>query len=114
MPTRPLFSITIACGVFGAARGSSWAQRLFGNPVMCFIGNISYSLYLWHLPLIGALKLFPRLHTIGAHRNAILLALCALVLIVISWLSWRFVEVPGIALGKRLTVATGVTPHSSK
>ncbi len=99
----PFFSAAIACGVFGAARGSSWAQRIFGNQVMCFFGNISYSLYLWHLPLLGALKLFPELQEIDAHRHAFSLAICTFILVAISWMSWRFVELPGIALGKRLS-----------
>ena len=99
----PLFSAAIACGVFGAARGSSWAKWVFGNKVMRFFGDISYSLYLWHLPLVGALKLFPQLQEIGAGRHTISFAICTVVLTVVSWLSWRFVELPGIAWGKRLS-----------
>ncbi len=104
----PLFSAAIACGVFGAALGSTWAQWLFGNQLMRFFGKISYSLYLWHLPLLGALKLFPKLQTVGlpttgTHQHAILLAVCTLILLAISWLSWRFIEVPGIAWGKQLS-----------
>lgn len=99
----PLFSAAIACGVFGAARGSTWAHWIFGNQLMRFLGKISYSLYLWHLPLIGALKLAPNLQQIGAHRYAISLAICTSVLIAVSWMSWRFIEVPGIAWGKRLS-----------
>ena len=99
----PFFSAVIACGVLGASLGSTWADWLLGNRVMRFLGNISYSLYLWHLPLIGALKVFPQLQEIGAHRNSILLGICTCSLIFVSWLSWRFIELPGIALGKRLT-----------
>lgn len=98
-----LFSAVIGCGLVGASLGSSWLEWLFGNRLMRFLGNISYSMYLWHVPVIGTLKLFPKLQEIGAHRNSILLGLCTIVLIFISWLSWRFIELPGIAWGRRLT-----------
>ena len=97
------FSAAIGCGLFGANLGSSWAEWLFGNRLMRFLGNISFSVYLWHVPVIGTLKLFPKLQEIGVHRNSILLGLCTVLLIFISWLSWRFIEIPGIAWGKRLT-----------
>ncbi len=99
----PFFSVVIACGVLGASMGASWADWLLGNRVMRFLGNISYSLYLWHLPVIGALKSFPQLQEIGAHRNSILLVLCTGLLMIVSWLSWRFIELQGIAWGKQLT-----------
>ena len=106
----PFFSAVIACGVLGASLGSSWAEGLLGNRPMRFLGNISYSLYLWHLPLISALKLFPQLQEIGPHRNSILLGICTILLILLSWLSWRFIELPGIAFGKRLTSSTRINP----
>ena len=99
----PLFSAVIGCGLVGASLRSSWLEWLFGNRLMRFLGNISYSMYLWHVPVIGTLKLFPKLQEIGAHRNSILLGLCTIVLIFISWLSWRFIELRGIAWGRRLT-----------
>ncbi len=99
----PFFSAVIACGLLGASLGSSWMEWLFGTRLMRFLGNISFSLYLWHVPVIGTLKLFPKLQEIGAHRNSILLVLCTVLLIFISWLSWRYIELPGIAWGKRLT-----------
>ena len=109
----PFFSAVIACGVLGASLGSSWADGLLGSRLMRFFGNISYSLYLWHLPLIGALKLFPQLQEIGAHRNSILLGICTILLILVSWLSWRFIELPGIAFGKRLTNSLRINPKAN-
>ena len=109
----PFFSAVIACGILGASLGSSWAVLLLGNRVMRFLGEISYSLYLWHFPLIAALKLIPQLQEIGPHRNSILLGICTILLILVSWLSWRFIELPGIAFGKRLTNSLRINPKAN-
>jgi peptidoglycan/LPS O-acetylase OafA/YrhL len=98
-----LFSTTIAIGAFAAQIGSSWAKWLLGNFLMRFLGTISYSFYLWHIPVINFLKIFPRLQEIGPHKNLILLILCTIILTIISWLSWRFIELPAVNWGKSIT-----------
>ncbi|RNF84252.1 acyltransferase family protein [Montanilutibacter psychrotolerans] len=57
--------------------------------VMVFFGLISYSLYLWHWPLLA----FERMLTIGPANPWVRLGLCALA-VVLAWLSYRFVETP--------------------
>jgi peptidoglycan/LPS O-acetylase OafA/YrhL len=42
--------------VLGAAMGGPVARALFGNPVAVFLGTISYSLYLWHYPVVEWLR----------------------------------------------------------
>jgi peptidoglycan/LPS O-acetylase OafA/YrhL len=39
---------------------STWAATLLGNPVVAYFGRISYSIYLWHMPiLVSLLWLWP-------------------------------------------------------
>lgn len=86
------------------------ANRILGNQPMLFLGNISYSLYLWHWPLL----VIPQLLAGGPLRlrEKAVLAVAAVVL---ATLTYYFVEKPFQALNvdrrKRLTyaIALGTT-----
>jgi hypothetical protein len=69
--------------------GSDPASRLLAKRPLVGLGLISYSLYLWHQPAFA----FARLYLVNAPGNTILLALI-LICVGLSYLSWRFVEVP--------------------
>lgn len=76
------------------------AQRVLGNPVARFFGNISYSVYLLHLPVL--LLLPSRAPTIWN------LALYTVLTTAVSWLSFMILESPSRAL-----IAEGKNPVSS-
>lgn len=69
--------------------GGTAAGRLLSTPALVGIGLVSYSAYLWHQPVLA----FAR---IRLGEDATLPVLLALVLPVflLSWGSWRFIEVP--------------------
>ncbi len=75
-------------GIHGSAP-SGWVGAWLRSRPMVFFGLISYSLYLWHWPLLA----IDRATRIGPSPLAVrvLLAICAVVL---AWLSYRFVEKP--------------------
>jgi len=74
--------------LFGTeAEGSRVARALSVRPLVA-IGLISYSLYLWHWPLI-VFGGYYALHPYGHVRVAM-----ALLAFPIAWLSWRYVERP--------------------
>ena len=60
--------------------------RLLSLPVMVFLGGISYSLYLWHWPPVALLH-YQLIELTWANRLGLILVVVAL-----SWLSYRFVE----------------------
>ena len=62
------------------------AGRLLSLPVMVFLGGISYSLYLWHWPPVALLH-YQLIELTWANRLGLILVVVAL-----SWLSYRFVE----------------------
>ncbi len=72
------------------AQGGSLVSRLLSLPVVVFFGLISYSLYLWHWPLIVLMK--QGLPTDALDRRLMILAFA--LSIFLAWLSWRFVEQP--------------------
>lgn len=70
-----------------AERG--WCTRLLSLRPMVLVGLLSYSLYLWHWPLL----VIARLDTLGEIGPWGTAAICALAF-VLAWLTYRFVENP--------------------
>jgi peptidoglycan/LPS O-acetylase OafA/YrhL len=65
---------------------TSWINRFaLANPVMVFIGKVSYSWYLWHWPVFYLVRVLEvRVHP----------AVLAVLSLVLGVLSWHFVEQP--------------------
>ncbi len=88
--------LIIAAGEGGASIGG----KILSWPPLVFIGLISYSLYLWHWPILVFARLVLN-HELNLTQRGSLVAL----IFVVAWLSWRFVErpfrVPGVARASR-------------
>lgn len=67
----------------------TFAHRLLSQKALVGLGLISYSAYLWHLPLI----VFARHKWLGVTSVGLIASLCMLS-VFLAWLSWRFVERP--------------------
>ena len=97
--TTPFPGLAAAAPCFGAALiiaagrgGESWVGRALSLSPIVFIGTISYSLYLWHWPLIvfqGASGLLAQ----GLSPKSAKLVVLG-ISFVVATLSWRFVEQP--------------------
>jgi peptidoglycan/LPS O-acetylase OafA/YrhL len=86
--------------------GPSWLGRLLSLKPVRFIGLISYSLYLWHWPVIVFYG-FGMTMVHGLTRHGAQALMCAVAL-VLGAISWRFVEQP-FRLGGALSMSrTGV------
>ena len=83
----PVFgtAMIINSGIFE----TSITGKLLRLQPLVFIGKISYSLYLWHWPMI----VFAKYYLIREITNTDILIILTLMLIV-SIFSWRFIEIP--------------------
>ncbi len=78
--------------IAGGETGDSIVGRGLSLRPVVFIGAISYSLYLWHWPIIVLHNIAPL--PLGRLPSSVQkLVICALS-ILIAWLSWKFVETP--------------------
>lgn len=67
----------------------TFVNKLLSIPPLVFVGKISYSLYLWHWPLV----IFSTYYAIRRLTRPELVLLLAGIFI-ISTLSWKFIEIP--------------------
>jgi peptidoglycan/LPS O-acetylase OafA/YrhL len=82
---------------------ASWKMPAWSAP-FCWLGQISYSTYLIHLPLLqGLALLIPAGHGLG--HSLLLFGLGAPLIVGASALLYRYVEVPFMTIGKRLARA---------
>ncbi len=81
---------TVGTCLLIAAGNRSWINsRLLGNPLMVWVGLISYPLYLWHWPLLS----FQRI--LSPNRPSAGMTLITLaVAVTFAWLTYRYVERP--------------------
>jgi hypothetical protein len=94
-----------ACLVIAAVHGGSTNAFLRWRP-MVGLGLVSYSLYLWHWPLLA----FYRANTIGEGSMQTRLVLCGIALL-LAIASWRYIEQPfrRMRASKRPTVVFGAS-----
>ncbi len=71
------------------ASSENWVGKLLSTKLFVGIGLISYSIYLWHQPLLA----FAR-HGSLEQPSTLMLAALALLSIPLAYLSWRYIEKP--------------------
>lgn len=87
-----LASIGATLVIASSERGVSMVGRLLSLRPAVFVGLISYSLYLWHWPLI----VFQRTDGFLLPGSSGIVTRLTLIVasVLIAWLSWKFVEMP--------------------
>ncbi len=65
-------------------------NRLISHRAIVFIGLLSYSLYLWHWPILA----YVRYYTMSSDLSALWVFFCLSTTFVLSYLSLRFIEKP--------------------
>jgi len=80
--------LAVAVPLAAAARAGTWTSRLLSRGPLAFVGRVSYSMYLYHLPLL--LLLAPILPA----RSLLALPAYLAAAITVAFVSWRYVEQP--------------------
>lgn len=110
------FELTlIGCGfaaltAAAAMRHPAWLVGWLGHRAMGFLGTVSYSLYLWHYPLLQGLRGFADAHGWATASWSFASAALAASLAV-AWLSYRIAERPFLRR-RTATGAASATPAS--
>lgn len=104
-PTIGAFLLLIPTG------GSTWVARLLAIEPLPFIGRISYSLYLWHWPIIVFWRHYANGAALSSGEAILILALSVLA----AWASWRWIETPfrNRRYDKRFVVGAGILASSA-
>lgn len=117
--------IAIVCGFFlflyrdrlplFAARMLDWLDWLLSNRLARFVGDVSYGVYLIHLlvmlPVVGWLaNTFPAMEPLPRFGAALILSIA--ITYTLAWLSYRFIEQPGIGWGRTLAARIGQSPKA--
>lgn len=79
----------IGAALLLVTRSSRLNQFLSLAPLV-FLGALSYSLYLWHWPILAAIRYFSGSYEIGAGAGLLFAAFT----LACAWLSYRYVEAP--------------------
>ena len=81
---------TIGTALLIQAGPLAWVNRyILSLRPLVWVGLISYPLYLWHWPLLS----FARINEGGEPSREVRI-LCALVVILLAWATYRFIELP--------------------
>jgi peptidoglycan/LPS O-acetylase OafA/YrhL len=75
--------------IYSGSTHNTLVSRLLSNKLMVFTGLISYSLYLWHWPIL----VFTHLYLDEPFEPWLVFCLLALSYF-LAWFSWRFIEKP--------------------
>ena len=99
--------------VLGAAGPSRAGAALFANRSMTFLGEISYSLYLWHFSILQAIWYAG--WTSGTHVAAWIVVVFVAIpaALLVAWLSWRYVERPFLRPVRRVAAEAAAPGYLS-
>jgi peptidoglycan/LPS O-acetylase OafA/YrhL len=84
------WAVVGAAAIIYPASYGTVASRLLSTSVPVFVGKISYSVYLYHWPLIVFWRHYTSVQPIGPYEAAAIIVLS----VASGWLSWKFIEQP--------------------
>ncbi|MBK8337377.1 MAG: acyltransferase [Sterolibacteriaceae bacterium] len=98
----PALSLGITAIVLAGTGGGRIASLLFANRFMVYAGLVSYSVYLWHFPILVWMKSQPFVQSVADHRLAVLLLAGMPTTLAVASISYLLVERPCLRLRLRV------------
>ncbi|MEJ2256137.1 MAG: acyltransferase [Woeseiaceae bacterium] len=89
-----LIGCSIASIVMAVVMGSRLANAVLANRLMTHLGIISYSIYLWHFPIVAALSRWSFIAEYEGYRLPLLLAFSVPATWLTAYGSYRWIERP--------------------
>ncbi|WP_144756118.1 acyltransferase family protein [Curtobacterium pusillum] len=74
----------------GEAGDGPWSSKMLGTPPLVLIGDLSYVIYLWHLPLLTFIEAIAP----GSHLGPVMVFVVLLATGAAAWLTHRYIEQP--------------------
>jgi peptidoglycan/LPS O-acetylase OafA/YrhL len=100
-----LTAIAFGLITLGATGGTRIGTLLLANRPLTFLGLISYSLYLWHYPLLAAAQASGWMSGVRFAPWLVVGLFMVPLILLVAWLSWRYVEQPFLRPNKAQRVA---------
>jgi peptidoglycan/LPS O-acetylase OafA/YrhL len=88
--TNALFPVAGAAFIIIPWQSETWIARVLSLSPVVLLGKVSYSLYIWHWPII----VFSRHYNLDAAPNTFESAMLLALMLAVATASWRFVEQP--------------------
>jgi peptidoglycan/LPS O-acetylase OafA/YrhL len=92
----PALVLGVAALILSGVGGGRVTNRLFTNRFIIYSGLVSYSYYIWHLPVLSWIVTMEWFQGLGSMRFLALLLVSAPLIFLISTLSYVLIEVPGM------------------
>lgn len=107
---EPLATCGFALLIVAVTTHDNVLTRLLCTPAAMRLGDVSFSLYMVHWPLIQVRNWAVASGLVGEEVGLVGVVLAIALL---SWLCWRYIEVPARLIGRRLIVSAPARPGAS-
>jgi len=108
------FAAPFGCALLVAAcTGSRFADAAFANPAVHFLGKLSYSIYLVHALLLVTFEVWVSaagMRGVGPVQQWLLGTAYLASVLLVSYFTWRFIELPGQSVGRALMQSRRARP----
>jgi peptidoglycan/LPS O-acetylase OafA/YrhL len=99
----PLLGVTISILLLQLVSGTGVLSAVIGSRPLRWLGSVSYGLYMWHLPIKSFLYPLDRRFVDGPLGTVVMFAFYLATCLLISWITYRTIEVPCNAYRSRFT-----------